>query len=179
LRLIGLVRKTLCAVIARAGIGLRPRMLGRGIARSARRLARAAIGLRLEVRRLIALRGSGLQIGKARSRRWSGLWRLLDGLRCERVLEGLRSRLARLVGAKGRLWRLWRLRGWSARYRRIARHLREDGTVSPEDRALSGDRLPWPTRSLYHEGYLALLRAECIGAPSLGRSARTLPVGEI
>ena len=76
--------------------------------------------------------------------------------------------MVRSVGAIGWLRRLWRLLGGPARYRRIGRHLSEDGTTSPEDRALSGVRLPWPTRSLYHEGYLALLRVECIGAQVCG-----------
>ena len=46
---------------------------------------------------------------------------------------GVDTFLAGCVGCERRLLRVWCLRGWSARYRRIARHLREDGTVSPED----------------------------------------------
>src|SRR5262249_15383058 len=39
--------------------------------------------------------------------------------------------------------------------------------------------LSWSTRSLSHEGYLALLRVECVSAPRLRRTAGTLPIGEI
>ena len=92
LRLIGLALEAL-AVIARAGIGLGARMLRIGKARRARGLV-GAVGLRLEVGRLIARRGRGLKAVIARRRRGGRLRSGLNGLVGEWILEGLGGWLA-------------------------------------------------------------------------------------